>query len=143
MGDDEIIKNIKLVDIKDTWMGRGIKTVDVNDDCESIKNIFDEGHEGVLVSEINEFGETETVGWIVKEKFIENFNKNQECKAGDVMIKNFEKISPATTLLGVKIKLQKNNISALPVITVHGGHEIALGYLCMKDIEEYIEKHRR
>jgi len=109
--DENEIKNVKLVEIKDTWMARGVKIVDINDECKSIKNIFDEGHEGVLVNEISEFGDAEIVGWIAKEKFIEIFNKNQDCKAGDAMERNFEKISPAATLLGAKLKLQKNNVS--------------------------------
>jgi len=39
MDETEIIKNIKLVEVKDKWMTRGIKTVDINDDCKTKKRL--------------------------------------------------------------------------------------------------------
>lgn len=142
---DEVISKIKLVEEKDLWMKRGIRTVDVNDDCSKLKEIFDEGHKGVLVSEISEFGDDELVGWITKDKF-ESFKENHEdCKAGDMINPDasFPRLAPATTILAAKLKLKKEGVSALPIIAVHFGKDIGMGYLTTEDIENITKKYSK
>ncbi len=149
MEDSEIIKNIKLVEVKDIWMSRGIRAVDINDECKTLKEIFDNGSNGVLVKDVSEFGDEEIVGWITKDKF-ENFKENRDCKAGDIITslrsdisksddfetnKNFDRIHPASTVLAAELKLKNANTFALPIIAVHFGKEIGMGYLTIEDIE--------
>ncbi|MDI6730425.1 MAG: hypothetical protein QMD06_02640 [Candidatus Altarchaeum sp.] len=157
MENSEIIKNIKLFEVKDIWMSKGIKAVDMNDNCKTLKEIFDNGSEGVLVKDVSEFGDEEIVGWITKDKF-ENFKENHECKAEDIitalrsdisksddfeMNKNFNRISPSSTLLAAELKLKKANVFALPIIAVHFGKEIGMGYLTIEDIENIKRRYRK
>lgn len=124
-------------------MSRGIRAVDINDDCMMLKEIFDNGSKGVIVQDISEFGDEEIVGWITKDKFTEKFNGNHECKAEEVITnKNFDRISPASTVLAAELKLKNANASALPIIAVHFGKEIGMGYLTIEDIENIKRKYR-
>jgi len=141
MDKTEIIKNIKLVEVKDKWMTRGVKIVDIDDGCKTLKEIFDCGEGGVVVKDVSEFGDEEIVGWITRNKFIEIFNKNQECKARDIMDKNFARILPSLTVLAAELKLKKECIFSLPIITVHFGKEIPMGYLTLDDIEDIKKKY--
>ncbi|CEG13644.1 hypothetical protein MSIBF_A4390002 [groundwater metagenome] len=151
MEDSKIIKNIKLVEVKDIWMSRGIRTVDINDDCKTLKEIFDNGSNGVLVKDVSEFGDEEIVSWITKDKF-ENFKKNRDCKAGDIITSlrsdtstsnDFDRIPPAATVLAAELKLKHTNTSALPVIAVHFGKEIGMGYITIEDIENIKRKYKK
>ncbi|NCN69003.1 MAG: hypothetical protein COV98_05560 [Candidatus Altarchaeum sp. CG12_big_fil_rev_8_21_14_0_65_33_22] len=141
MDETEIIKNIKLVEVKDKWMTRGIKTVDINDDCKTLKEIFNCGDGGVVVQDVSEFGDEEIVGWITRTKFIENFNKNQECKVGDIMDKNFSRIPPSSTVLAAELKLKNVGTFSLPIIAIHFGKEIPMGYLTLDDIKDIKKKY--
>jgi len=151
MKNSEIIRNIKLVEVKDVWMSRGIRAVDINDDCRTMEEIFDNGSKGILVKDISEFGDEEIVGWITKDKF-ENFKENHDCKAGDILDisksgdfeinKNFDRIPPFSTVLAAELKLKNANTSALPIIAVHFGKEIGMGYLTVEDIENIKRMYR-
>lgn len=132
------INDIKLVDVKDMWIGRGITSVDVNDDCDVLIEIFDKGSDGVLVKDVLEFGDEEIVGWITKDKFLgklKEFKEISECKTKDIMETNFVRISPASTVLAAELKLKNANAFALPIIAVHFGKEIDMGYLTIDDVE--------
>jgi len=142
MENSEIIRNIRLVEVKDIWMSGGIRAVDINDDCKILKEIFDNGSKGVIVQDISEFGDEEIVGWITKDKFTEKFKENHECKAEDIMTSNFDRISQASTVLAAELKLKNANMLALPIIAIHFGKQIGMGYLTIEDIENIKRKYR-